>query len=141
MQQRVMVKVRERREGTAGGVKEPERGDVARPELDNVLRWLTMVTVQCVDFGLQHIEQAPQHGLQDRRRPERHDRRYEPRIQLEGARGLPAQPKQGHSHQAVARLACRHHPRPTPQDRDLRFRRTCEPVRRQFVTLREAHAF
>ena len=122
VQLRMVAVVQQARAGGAGGMQQPERGDVARAELDDVLVRLAVRTVQRIDLGLQHVQQAAQQRLQRRRGLQRHRGRHVARIQLEAAGGGAAHAAHRHRHQVVARHVVGQQAHAALEQRDLGLR-------------------
>ena len=140
MEQRVVMQVRQAGERAAAGVKQPERRDVAGAELDDVLGGLAVRTVQRVDLGLQHVEQAAQHRLQDGRGGQRHRRRHEVLVELEAAGALATQAQQRHRDEVLARLELAHQAQAAAQRGHARLHGRGEPVGRGLVAHQVARA-
>jgi hypothetical protein len=81
--------------GAAGGVQQPERGDVARAELDDVLGRFPVQAVERVDLGPQGVELAAQQVEQGRGAVDAEGWRHEGRVELEAVAGGAADARDG----------------------------------------------
>ncbi|KAG1391582.1 hypothetical protein G6F59_014852 [Rhizopus arrhizus] len=120
--------MRQRTERTVDGVQQPERGDIAGAELDDVLRGLPMQAIQCVHLGLQRVEHRAQFAVQERRGLQLRARRDELVIQLDAAAGGAPHARHRHGGVGIARLIIGQQLHRLAEDRKFGFHRIGEQV-------------
>ncbi|KAG1560171.1 hypothetical protein G6F50_012341 [Rhizopus delemar] len=120
--------MRQRTERTVDGVQQPERGDIAGAELDDVLRGLPMQAIQCVHLGLQRVEHRAQFAVQERRGLQLRARRDELVIQLEAAAGGAPHARHRHGGVGIARLIIGQQLHRLAEERKFGFHRIGEQV-------------